>query len=141
MVYVLGLLHVHLNGYLTGNQFSIGIIAGVIALICFLLGFMRSEKKAEIMKYRLLISELLFMIGCMIGIFALAYSWSNSVVIALGMAVGTFWVGVFASWLAHRSVKSDGDSNANCSSVVHFIQKVYKTTRESLIQLQECDRE
>lgn len=57
------------------------------------------------MKYRLLIWELLFPIGCMLMVFASAYRWSNSVLISLGMAVGTYWLAVFVSWFIHRSVK------------------------------------
>jgi len=40
MLCIVVLTLIHISGYLTANQFAIGMIVGVIALICFLGGFM-----------------------------------------------------------------------------------------------------
>lgn len=92
------------------------------------------------MRYRLLILELLFAIGCMVGMFASAYRWTNSALFSLVMAVGIFWVCVLVSWLAHRSVTSYGDDKAKCSSVVHFSRKYIRRQEKVLFNNRECDR-
>lgn len=49
MLCIVVLTVIHINGYLTANQFAVGMIAGVIALICFLVGFMGSaEEKLKV---------------------------------------------------------------------------------------------
>jgi antibiotic biosynthesis monooxygenase (ABM) superfamily enzyme len=44
MLFIVVLTLIHLSGYLTVNQFAIVMLAGMVALCCFLGGFMMPEQ-------------------------------------------------------------------------------------------------
>lgn len=50
MLYIVVLTVIHINGYLTANQFALGITIGVLAMMGLTFGFKGSEQKGKELK-------------------------------------------------------------------------------------------